>query len=194
MRGCVELGERSIDGVEGSYWRDAHHRTVAAPRVSLEVRESRCQPRPQRIAMDVADEIHHVRFVSRRPRSKAVLHQVPHARVPPVEAHRVAGPEAMERLPQRSRAGSEDEMEVIRHEHLGEALDALVRKDVSEAAEEVGPIAVVEERDAAFDATLNYVVHYAGRVESRSAGHARLAAGRCGERPKPRLTSNESQW
>jgi hypothetical protein len=154
---------------------------MPAVRVPLQLSEVADQLRPQRIQMQVANELEQVGFVFTEDGPVPVLEDMAAPSMAAVELTRMASHESMHGAGETRPSRSKKQVEVVRNESPGIEQNSAPLDHPTQASHESVPVGVVSEDARPLDAPGHYVMENTGRVESWASWHG----------PAERLESHE---
>jgi hypothetical protein len=144
---------------------------VPTPGVPLQAAEVRDDLRAQGIEVEIPDEFEEVGLLFDHDGLVAVLEEVAHPLVPPVERPGVAREERAHAAGQGARAGADEEMGMVREAGPGVDGESARLHERGQAGHEVGAVGIIPEDGGALDSPHHHVVEGLRRIEAGLAGH-----------------------
>jgi hypothetical protein len=121
--------------------------------------------------VDVTDELPQVGVIFDKERLVTVLEEMPGPVVPTIERKRVARPDPGHRPGERESTGSQDQMDVVRHESEAQAGHVALGQHSLEAGQEADPIPIVDEDETALDPSEHDVMNAARGIAAGDTRH-----------------------
>ena len=149
---------------------------MARPGEAVELPERRDTLRADGIQMEVADEFQQVGLLLHHDGLVAILEEMPHTFMAPVEGAGIAGEEGPHAARQGTRPRPDEEMGMVRQEGPGIHGPGPPLGQGAAPGEKVRPVRVVAEDRGALDPPHHHMVEGLGRVEPGLAWHVRVKA------------------
>jgi hypothetical protein len=137
------------------------------------------QSGPQRIEVDVTDQLQEVGVLLADDGLIAILEEMARPVVSQVEINGVPGKEPAHERPETGHAWPEQKVNVIGHQRPGEAVGAVLDEEFRETPKKAPTVAIVPEDIATADASNDDVLQEVGQIYAGRSWHRwRLAAQR----------------
>lgn len=175
-QGSPEPAE-NLSGILPSTVPGAHQGRVPCPRIPVQVSELSHETSPERVEMDIPDQLKEVRVLLYDDRFEPVLEKVACPAVPAIEGPSVPGKERAHRPAKGALPCPHQEVRVVWQE--GPSIDGerLFLNKLCQTAQKVVSVSVVLEYPRPLDPPDNDMVQGSGSVKARTAWHRELQGG-----------------